>query len=268
MSINTSLSGMKAAQAGLGVTAHNIANSQTNGFKKSSAVFSDLMATSAASDPRMQIGIGVAVDGVRQSFDGGSIEQTGASLDLAITGDGFFTTSSLAAGETLYTRNGGFELDAAGNVQDGKGNVLQIFAPGANPAVDAPIDAVIPITNGAGSEFAGVTVEVDGSMIASYVDGTSFSIGNVALASFAAPQGLLQEGSANWSATGVSGAPAYGLPNTGKNGGIMAGAIERSNVDLSEELVGLITTQQAFQANSKAIDTSSQIISTVINLRT
>ena len=122
--------------------------------------------------------------------------------------------------------------------------------------------------NGAGSEFAGITVGNDGSMLASYSDGSSALIGTVALANFTAPTGLRQMGSSNWTSTGISGAAAYGAPNTGRNGGIMSGAIERSNVDLSEELVSLITAQRYFQANAKAIDTATQISQTIINLRT
>ncbi|QNE04163.1 flagellar hook-basal body protein [Croceicoccus marinus] len=268
MSFYTSLSGLKNAQAGLNVTAHNIANAETSGFKKSSANFADLVAGSANADPRMMVGIGSSVDSITQNFDVGPIEQTGASLDLAITGDGFFSTVSLADGKTLYTRSGGFGIDEAGNVQDGKGNVLQVFAPGADPAADAPVGAVVPLVNGAGSEFAGITVGSDGSMIASYADGSSAVMGTVALANFTAPTGLRQMGSSNWTSTGISGAAAYGAPNVGRNGGIMSGAIERSNVDLSEELVSLITAQRYFQANAKAIDTATQISQTIINLRT
>lgn len=268
MSFYTSLSGLKAAQTGLNTTAHNIANAETSGFKKSTANFADLIAGSASSDPRMMVGVGVAVDSIEQNFDTGPIEQTGSALDLAITGDGFFSTVSLADGKTLYTRNGSFSLDEAGNIQDGDGNVLQIFAPGADPAVDAPISAAVPLTNGAGSEFAGITVNTDGTMVATYADGTSTDLGTVALANFTTPTGLRQVGSSNWSSTGISGLATFGAPGVGRNGGIMSGAIERSNVDLAEELVSLITAQRNFQANAKAIDTASQISQTIINLRT
>lgn len=268
MSFYTSLSGLRNAQADMGVVSHNIANAETTGFKKSDTQFADLVASSANSDPRMQIGIGSSVASVTQKFAMGPIEQTGSALDLAITGDGFFATAALSDGSTYYTRNGGFRMDGAGNIQDGANNVLQIFGPGANPATDAPINAVVPLTNAGGAEFAGITVDKDGSMIASYADGTSDVLGRVAIANFTTPTGLRQEGETKWSATGISGMAAYGAPGTGRSGGIMSGAIERSNVDLSEELVNLITAQRYFQANAKAIDTASQISQTVINLRT
>ncbi|MAM38017.1 MAG: flagellar biosynthesis protein FlgE [Erythrobacter sp.] len=268
MSFYTSLSGLRNAQSDMGVVSHNIANAETNGFKKSDTNFADLMASSANSDPRMMIGIGSSVDSITQDFDMGPVEQTGSALDMVITGDGFFATSSMSDGSVLYTRNGGFRMDEVGNIQDGQNNVLQIFAPGANPAVDAPVNAVVPLTNAAGSEYSGVTVNKDGSMVVSYADGSSEALGTVAIAGFIQPTGLRQEGQTKWSATGISGNPAFGAPGTGRFGGVLSGAIERSNVDLSEELVNLITAQRYFQANAKAIDTASQISQTVINLRT
>ena len=268
MSFYTSLSGLRNAQTDLNVIAHNIANAETNGFKKARADFADLVAGSAYSNPKMIQGIGSTTEAITQNFAMGPIEQTGSALDLAITGDGFFATKSLADGEALFTRNGAFGMDEQGYVQDGSGNVLQIFAPGADPLVDAPIDAQVPLTNGAGAIFAGLTVNGDGKLFASYADGTNDEIGTVALSSFASPTGLRQVGSSNWSATGISGTPSYGVPGEGAFGNVLSGALERSNVDIAEELVSLITAQRYFQANAKAIDTATQISQTVINLRT
>jgi flagellar hook protein FlgE len=268
MSFYTSLSGLKNAQTDLNVIAHNIANAETTGFKKSDAKFADIVAGSAYANPKMMQGIGSNVEGIIQNFAIGPIEQTGSALDIAISGDGFFATRGLGNDKALYTRNGAFGMDEAGNIQDGSDNVLQIFAPGADPLVDAPVDAVVPLTNGAGAEFAGVTIDIDGSVIASYADGTNETIGTVALASFISPPGLRQVGSSNWETTGLSGAPGYGVPNTAAFGGLLSGALERSNVDIAEELVSLITAQRYFQANAKAIDTATQISQTVINLRT
>ena len=268
MSFYTSLSGLKNAQTGLNVIAHNLANAETTGFKKSRAEFADIVAGSAYSNPKMMVGIGSNVEAIDQNFSIGPIEQTGSALDLAITGDGFFTTKGSANDKVQFTRNGSFTLDEGGLIQDGSGNVLQIFAPGADPLVDAPIDAAVPLINGAGAEFAGVTVANDGSVIASYADGSNDVIGTVALASFVSAPGLRQVGSSNWEATGLSGAPSFGVPNTASFGGLLSGALERSNVDIAEELVSLITAQRYFQANAKAIDTATQISQAVINLRT
>lgn len=268
MSFYTSLNGLKNSQTELNVISHNIANSETNGFKKSRVEFADIVAGSSYTNPKMIQGIGASVEAIDQNFALGPMEQTGSALDVAINGDGFFTTSSAATGQTYYTRNGSFSLDGAGYVHDGSDNRLQIFASSGAGFATSLSSAQIPATNGSGSAFAGVTIGSNGNVTASYADGTNTVIGRVALASFVAPDGLKQVGSSNWTSTGISGAATYGQPGAGQFGDLQSGALERSNVDIAEELVGLITAQRDFQANAKAIDTATQISQTVINLRT
>ena len=268
MSFYTSLSGLKNAQTDLNVIAHNIANAETNGFKKSRAEFADIVAGTATTNPKLSQGMGSTVDVIAQDFTVGPIEQTGAALDLAISGEGFFTTKGLDNDSILYTRNGSFKIDEEGNIQDGADNVLQMFEPDADPETDQAIDAKVPLTSTGGAAFAGLVIDTDGSVVASYVDGSNTTIGKVALASFVSPGGLKQVGSSSWESTGFSGEAKFGTPDTGSFGGLLSGSIERSNVDISEELVSLITAQRYFQANAKAIDTATQISQTVINLRT
>ena len=270
MSFYTSLNGLKNAQTDLGVIAHNIANSETNGFKKSNTQFADLVASNSFSDPRMIKGIGATVKGIVQDFGLGAIEQTGGATDLAISGDGFFAVRGAASGKVAYTRNGAFEIDGAGFLQDGADNRLQmsLVDPLGQPvSPGTTVDAQIPSTNTAGSDLAGVTIEHDGTISAAYADGSIEVVGRVALASFLSPTGLRQLGDAKWEATGSSGAANYGVPGIGRYGNLLSGAIERSNVDLAEEMVGLITAQRNFQANAKAIDTATQLSQTIINLR-
>lgn len=116
-------------------------------------------------------------------------------------------------------------------------------------------------------QLEGVTVGEDGTVRASFSNGDSMSLGKVALANFSNPSGLRQLGNSTWSATGLSGEPRLGEPGSNGFGGLMAGAIERSNVDITEELVGLIAAQRNFQANAKALDTASQISQTIFNIR-
>ena len=270
MSFYISLSGLKNAQTELGVTAHNISNAETTGFKKSRVQFSDIVAGSAYANPKLITGIGGTVEAISQNFALGPIEQTGSALDLAINGDGFFTTKSSLNGQTMFTRNGSFTMDDSGYIHDGTNNRLQIFPVDATgtPTSATPIDAQIPATNGAGADFAGVTVDTDGNVVASYADGTNSVMGKIALATFIAPTGLKQIGSSNWEMTGISGSPKFGIPADKQYGSILSGALERSNVDIAEELVGLITAQRNFQANAKAIDTATQISQAIMNLRT
>ena len=172
-------------------------------------------------------------------------------------------------GQTYFTRNGSFVMDEQGHIHDGENNRLQVFPVDANGTATstAPQDVLVPSANAAGSNFAGVTVRDDGNIVATYADGTNSFVGKVALAAFIAPTGLRQVGSSNWQANGLSGAAKYGEPGSGQYGKLLSGALERSNVDIAEELVGLITAQRNFQANAKAIDTATQISQTIINLR-
>ncbi|WP_068078145.1 flagellar hook-basal body protein [Novosphingobium lentum] len=268
MSFYTSLNGLKNAQTDLNVISHNIANSETTGFKKSRVAFADVVATSILTNPSLTQGIGATVQKISQEFSLGPIEQTGSALDVTVNGDGFFSIKSPLSGQTKYTRNGSFSVNGTGNVVSASGDRLQLFPTDATGTItsNTQVDAVIPQTNAAGSNFAGVTISLDGAVTASYGDGTNTVVGKIALAAFIAPDGLKQLGSSDWAATGLSGAPTYGAPGTGQFGGLLSGSLERSNVDIAEELVGLITAQRNFQANAKAIDTATQISQTIINI--
>jgi flagellar hook protein FlgE len=266
MSFYTSLNGLQNAQTDLDVIAHNIANVETNGFKKSRVEFGDIV---AGTNPKMMIGLGAAVEQISQEFSLGPVEQTGGALDIAINGDGFFAISNAVSGQTRYTRNGSFTMDENGFINDGSDNILQVFPTDAlgNVTSTTPQNAQVPPTNG-GAEFAGIAVDEDGTITATYADSSNVVIGKTAIAGFITPTGLKQVGSSNWEATGLSGAATFGVAGQGKYGSLLSGTLERSNVDIAEELVGLITAQRNFQANAKAIDTATQISQTIINLRT
>jgi len=269
MSYTVSLSGLQNAQTELNVIGNNIANADTTGFKSSSVQFSNLVAASAYSNPKDTIGMGATVADIDQDFTQGAMNQTGSALDLAVSGDGFFAVKSSTTGQLSYTRNGDFSLDSSGSattgdgyIVDANGNRLQVLATSGG----GTSDAAVPMTDTAGSAFAGVTVAANGQVSASYDDGTSTVIGTVALANFASPEGLQQIGASDYTATGISGAATYGQPATGNNGSLLSGTLEASNVDLSTQMVDLISAQQYFQANAKAIDTNTTISEAIINL--
>jgi len=278
MSFYTSLTGLRNAQTDLNVISHNIANSETTGFKKSNSAFSDIVSTSILTDPSLTIGIGSRVASIEQNFALGPVEQTGNALDVAINGEGFFTVVNPLSGDTQYTRAGQFSIDGSGFLKNPLGARLQAFP--TNPATgaitntttlqDIQIPAVSPnpINPANPATFAGVTIDDNGAVVATYSDGSNATIGVVGLATFISPTGLRQAGDASWEATGVSGIATYGQPGAGTNGSLLSGALERSNVDIAEELVSLITAQRNFQANAKAVDTATQISQTIINLRT
>ncbi len=428
MSFYTSLSGLQAAQTDMSTISHNLSNVSTNGFKKSRTEFADVIASSVSLDPNQMVGSGTTVKAIRQQFGQGGTQQSTSSLDIAISGDGFFAVKpGLEAAGVNFTRNGSFLVDSDRYVTDSQGSYLQVypvdgsgaviatglgstvnlrlpqtsgvpeatenvtlslnlsayssvpsaasrftddtpyafdrFDPGTynnstqttiydasgNPltmtsyfvreTTDVPstwsvysfvgdkqlsVDAADPqpitltfdaggslVTPTAATQFApftvgtstsqhaialdfgsattqlgapfsilsrsqdgkavgqldGVNVGEDGIVRASFSNGDNLALGKIALANFSNPSGLRQLGNSTWAATGVSGEPRLGEPGANGFGGLMSGAIERSNVDITEELVGLIAAQRNFQANAKALDTASQISQTIFNIR-
>jgi len=400
MPFAVALSGLNAASADLNVTANNIANANTTGFKASRAEFADVFAVGA-----QNIGNGVAISSVTQEFTQGGVDFTDRGLDLAISGDGFFTMAD--RGVVSYTRAGSFGVDRDGFVVNSKNERLQIFPVAnngtfntgtlsdlrlattdsppqattraefginlpANAAVppvpvfdpanastynhstavtiydslgashtatsyfvktatpnqwDArfyidgtavggantltysnlgvlttpvgggiPLPAYAPTTGAApitltadvlsstqyGSTFgvnllnqdgfasgrlSSIDTDSSGVIFARFTNGRSEPMGQVAVSNFANPQGLRQLGDTSWSETFTSGDAVRGSPGTGSLGLIQSGALESSNVDLTEQLVNMITAQRNFQANAQMISTADQVTQTIINIR-
>jgi flagellar hook protein FlgE len=394
------LSGLNAASSALSVTANNIANANTTGFKASRAQFADVFAVGA-----QQIGNGVSISSVSQQFSQGGVNFTDRGLDLAISGEGFFTMRD--RGVISYTRAGTFGVDRDGNVVNSQNQRLQIYPVASNgtfntgtlsdlrlATVDSPpqatskaefgvnlpanasvppvpvfdptnassynhstavtiydslgathtatayfvktatpnqwdarfyidgtavggpntltysslgvqtapvggtiaLPAYTPPTGAApitlttnllnstqyGSAFgvnqlnqdgfasgrlSNIDVDKSGVIFARFTNGRSDPLGQVALSNFANPQGLRQQGNTSWADTFTSGDAVRGSPGTGSLGQIQSGALESSNVDLTQQLVNMITAQRSFQANAQVISTSDQITQTIINIR-
>ncbi|AWW73544.1 flagellar biosynthesis protein FlgE [Erythrobacter sp. KY5] len=278
MSFFTSLSGMRNAETDLRVISNNIANAETAGFKKSSAQFSDLVARGGSTDPRTTPGIGATVSRISQDFGLGQLEQTGRALDIAINGGGFITSANAISGDINFTRNGNLEIVATGTLQDAFGDRIQGFPVDGNgaPTSTVPGDITIPTSRtdtdpvtGATQSFQLTSVGFDarGVLTATYSDGFSEPVAMLSLATFPANGGLRSIGQTKWEATAQSGDPEFGQPGVGNFGAIATGTLERSNVDLAEEMVSLLTAQRNFQANARAIDTATAITQTVLNLQ-
>lgn len=405
MPFRIALSGLNAATADLTVTANNVANSATTGFKSSRAQFAELFSVSPQGVSSLATGSGVRVSQVAQQFSQGNIDFTDNSLDLAVSGQGFFVLSD--GGALAYTRAGAFQIDRDGYVVNSRAQRLQVFAPtpsggfntgaladlqlvtsesapqassnaelvfnlpanAAQPAA-APFDAADPDTynnatsitlydslgaahtatvyfvktaqpnewetqlyvdgtavggmqtlqysdtgtltapvggqlvypaytpaTGAaamnltfdfgdstqyGAGFAvnsviqdgfttgrliGIDIDSTGVVQARYTNGRSLPLGQVALANFANPQGMQQLGDTNWAETFASGQALRGQAGSASFGLIQSGALEASNVDVTEQLVNMITAQRNFQANAQMISTSDAITQTIINIR-
>jgi flagellar hook protein FlgE len=405
MPFRLALSGLNAATADLTVTANNIANTATTGFKGSRAEFAELFAVSPQGVSSSAIGNGVRLADVAQQFSQGNIDTTNNSLDLAISGSGFFTLSD--GGALAYTRAGAFKTDSVGNVVNAQNQRLQVYppspaggfntgalsdlrlitadsAPSATANVDLlmnlPADAVVPTTpvfdpadptsytratsltvydslgaahtgtlyfsktaaagawdsrvyidgtavggaaplafdntgtlitpatgqivappyapatgaapmnitfdfSGAtqyGSNFGlnsitqdgyttgrliGMDIDKSGIVQARFTNGRSQTLGQVAMSSFANPGGLQQLADTTWAETFNSGQALRGQAGASGFGLIQSGALEASNVDITTQLVNMITAQRNFQANAQMISTADSITQTIINIR-
>jgi len=281
MSFYISLSGLKGAQTDLATISNNVANVNSTAFKKSKVQFGDIFAAAPMQTTSQVAGQGVRVQGIAQQFTQGTIETTDKTLDLAITGEGYFTVKA-PDGTVSYTRNGAFSFDADRYAGDTTGGRFQVFsvdpAPGAlttpPSSSSSPTDLTdlqIPTTYrgvDGGAQLTSVGVAKNGLVSAIYADGSTAYLGQVAMASFNSQEGLRQEGDAHWSSTVASGTPILGTANEGMFGAVNSGSLERSNVDITEELVALISAQRNFQANSKAIETANTLTTTIVNMRT
>ena len=275
MSFYTSLSGLKAAQTDLSVTSNNIANVGSIGFKKSRSQFGDVFASAPTQTTKTIAGQGTKLLGIQQQFTQGSLESTDKALDLGITGEGFFVVKGQgASGAVTYTRAGNFEVALDRTVTDSIGSTLQILPVDANGNVTSTSlgdmrDLVLPEFSPTSptSPMVNISIGKDGLVTATFADGTSSAMGKVAMASFVATEGLRPIGDAHWQSTGDSGAPVIGGATSGPLGAIRSGSLEHANVDITEELVALISAQRNFQANAKAIETNSTLTQTIFNIR-
>jgi len=244
--------GLDAQQTQMTVTANNLANVATNGFKRSRAVFDDLLyqnvnqvgaATSqnTISPTGLQLGTGVRVVSTERSYTQGSLDNTGNSLDLAIQGRGFFQILR-PDGTIGYTRDGNFQLNAQGQVVNTAGYALQ-------PAITIP--------QGAQS----VTIGNDG-VVSVLLPGQAAptQVGTVQLADFINPAGLQAIGSNLLVESAASGSPTTGNPGLTGLGTLVQGSVEASNVNVVQEMVDMIQTQRAYEMNSKAVQTTDQML--------
>ncbi len=255
----TAATGMMAQQLQIDTTSNNIANANTIGYKKQRAEFADLMyqtmeyagtATSlnTSSPTGIEVGLGVRPTAIAKEFTQGNFKETGNNLDMAITGNGFFQVE-LPDGSTAYTRDGAFKLDADGNIVNSDGDKLI-------PQITVPADTT------------SISIGTDGTVSVLEAGQTQMTqIGQIQLANFVNPAGLHSLGNNNYINTSASGDPIVGTPGLNGIGDIRQGFLEMSNVQLVEEMTDLIIGQRAYEADSKAITTSDQMLQTVNNLK-
>jgi flagellar basal-body rod protein FlgG len=247
-----SKTGLDAQQTQMDVIANNLANVSTNGFKRTRAVFEDLLYQNirqpgAQSSQQtqlpsgLQLGTGVRTVATERNFSQGNLEQTGNNKDVAIQGDGFFQVL-LPDGATAYTRDGSFQVDNQGQLVTASGYAIQ-------PAITIPADAT------------SLTVGRDGTVsITQAGSATATEVGSLQLATFINPAGLMAKGENLYVETSASGNANTNTPGTNGSGTLSQGFVETSNVNVVEELVNMIQTQRAYEINSKSITTSDQML--------
>lgn len=247
-----SKTGLAAQDKQLTTISNNLANASTVGYKRDRAVFEDLLyqierqpGAQTSEDTQlpsgMQLGTGVRVVGTQKQFTSGSLQVTGQSLDVAIDGRGFFQILQ-PDGTVAYTRSGQFHLNGEGQMVDASGLAMQ-------PNITVPQDAT------------SITVGTDGIVSANIVGQPEpQNLGSIQTVDFVNPAGLQAIGGNLFYETASSGDPITGTPGQGGLGQLKQGMLENSNVDIVEEMVNMITTQRAYEMNSKVVSTADQML--------
>ena len=255
---STAATGMTAQQMVVDTIANNLANINTAGFKRSMVDFQDLVyvklneagreiAAGVVAPTGFELGSGVRPAATLKVFTQGELENTSRELDVAIQGDGFYVINT-PNGDKRYTRDGSFRINANGNIVTSSGYDLE-------PSISIPPDA------------RSISIGADGTVtVFSGSSGTSSTAGQITLVRFANSSGLSAEGGNLLAETPASGAPITGTPGENGFGGIQAGFLERSNVQMVSELVNLITAQRAYEINSRAIRAGDEMLTTVNRL--
>lgn len=256
--MRSAASGMKAQQLYLDTVAHNLANVNTTGYKRNRVEFEDLLyqtmtpaapaGQNGARPTAIQVGHGSRPSDTSKIFSQGDTEVTGNPLDVLIQGDGFLQVQRLD-GTTGYTRDGSLRVDAGGRLVTAQGFIVQ-------PEITLPADATAISVSADGR----VLVEQPGQTVAS-------EVGQLLLARFINPSGLVADGGNVLKDAGASGDVQLSAPGEGGAGTLVQGALERSNVQVVEEMVNMILAQRAFEVSSKAIQSADQMMGIAANIR-
>ena len=303
----TSITGLRNHQTMLDVVGNNIANVNTYGYKGSTTAFKTLltqtMQGAGAPSPNLggtnfqQVGLGMTIDSITQQFTQGALQTTGVQTDLGIQGDGFFNvTNDLIGGtasptaEKSYTRAGNFKFDAAGTLVTSDGfHVLgwtddDAAMAGFQLDTTNPMSSIQLPSNTPTAAYSNILIAPDGSVSGIFQDpsnptvvgppptgnplnGQRIIVAQIAMSRFSNPSGLEQAGNNRWQASFNSGVPVNDVSGANGMGALSAGYLEMSNVDLATEFTEMIKAQRGFQANSRVITTSDEILQELVNLK-
>ena len=261
-------SALNANSKEMGIVSNNIANANSTGFKKSTASFEHIYSIHNSSKPNSFSGQGVNISDPRLQMSQGSLQATGGALDLAVTGQGFFTVVQGDQVQTpFFTRDGSFNIKANGEVVTNDG--LSVMGFQNDATAGGLVNLLIPTTNanldGTTSIISNVNVNSKGKITATYGLDTEVTIGSFGLARFTNDPGLRPAGNNRYQINDKSGSPKYGVAMDQAFGKIEAGNLERANVDITKEMVTMLKTQQAFSGVSRLLQTEVDITKRLID---
>ncbi|MEI7800389.1 MAG: flagellar hook-basal body complex protein [Opitutaceae bacterium] len=283
--LGSGVSALRTFMKGLEVIGNNIANVNTSGYKSSSAAYSDTFSNilqrsapssaTATNTEALAVGTGVKLGGISTNFSQGSLQTTGRSSDLGVSGEGYFHVKNSGDGTEFVTRDGSFRWDDQGKLVNSQGYRVQgLTGDGLGTVGDITLG-----TPPVGAELQSVSFDKNGNVIEFYSDGSSATTNQVLLQNFTDQSALVKEGSNLFSgmlAAGPVGAASGSFafqvgtgnaPGANGLGSIQSGTVELSNVDLTEQFSSLITTQRSFQAGSRLITVSDTILEDIVNLK-
>ncbi len=258
-SLHIAATGMAAQETQLEGVSNNIANANTNGYKRQRVEFEDLLyqtvraagtrtTETTVSPTGIQLGSGVRVAGISRSFAQGAIMVTANPLDVAIEGAGFFVVQQ-PDGTPAYTRAGALQKDAQGQLVTSEGHLI-------DPPIVIPPDALSMSVGAEGT----VSVVMSGQTAA-------VEVGQLTIATFINPAGLHAQGKNLFTASSASGEPQTGAPGSDGRGALLQGALERANVDVVEEMIGMITAQRAYEVNTKVVTTADEMLRSATQMK-
>jgi flagellar basal-body rod protein FlgG len=262
-SLYNAATGMDAMQTKLDVIANNLANINTTAFKKDRANFEDLLyrnqtmpgmldAGQIPTPTGTQIGMGTRVQSTNKDFRQGAMQQTGRELDLAIEGPGFLQVTDPQSQGVLFTRSGNLDINANGQLVIGSAQTGRVL----DPPIDIPPDATAIEISPSGQVLVRQPANVELQ-----------AVGQLQMASFINPDGLLKVGENLYQQTDASSQATVGNPGSDGLGVIRQRNLEASNVEPVQELIDLITTQRGFELNSQAVQAGDQLLQQINNLR-
>ncbi|MGC4072176.1 MAG: flagellar hook-basal body complex protein [Nibricoccus sp.] len=282
--LTSGVSAMRSFTKALEVIGNNVSNVNTVGFKGSTVSFADSFSNtlrssapssgSSSNQSATQVGTGVRLSQIGTRFTQGALSTTGLNTDLGVSGNGFFLVSNPADGQIFATRAGNFRMDDNGYLVTYQGYRVQGATGGTSSAAPSAFGDIRLGTPPTGTELTSFSVSPAGNLTEFYSDGTSVTTNQVLLQAYSDPSALIKSGDnlfTGFSAAGVIGAnpptAAGNAPGGNGLGSIQAGTLELANVDLTEEFANMITTQRSFQASSRLVTVSDQVLEEIVNLK-